>query len=110
MSGEDARRRIADAARELLAGRIDLVEAARLILAWQARCGERDAAFLIFAGIDAETRRIPSRSERENWWPDALALRDAERRLYEEKHGAAASEAARRLVSKYGPTPRNDGL
>lgn len=103
MSGEEARRRIADAARELLAGRIDLVEAARRILAWQARCGERDAAFLIFAGIDAETRRIPSQSERENWWPDALALRDAERRLYEEKHGEAAREAARRLVSKYGP-------
>lgn len=102
MSADEARERIADAAGELLAGRIDLVEAARRILAWQSRCGERDAAFLIFAGINAETRRIPSESERENWWPDALALRDAEKRLYEEKHGDAAREAARRLLSKFG--------
>lgn len=105
MSAEEARGRVADAARELLAGRIDLIEAARRILAWQARCGERDAAFLIFAGIDEETRRIPSESERDNWWPDALALRDAEKRLYEEKHGEAAREAARRLIRLFSSKP-----
>lgn len=97
----DARGRIAEIAAELLAGRIDLVEAARRILAWQARCDEHDAAFLVFAGIDAETKKLPSESERGNWWPDALALKDAERRLYEEKCGGAAREAAQRLLRRY---------
>jgi hypothetical protein len=97
--------RVAEAAAELLAGRIDLVEAARRILAWQARSGERDAAFLVFAGIDEETKSLPSSTERENWWPDALALRDADRRIYEERHGDAAREAAKRLVFRYAPKP-----
>lgn len=98
-----ARERVADAARELLAGRIDLVEAARRILAWQLRADDRDAAFLVFAGINEETKTLPSESERENWWPDALALRDADRRLYEERHGDAARDAARRLLQRYAP-------
>lgn len=104
-----ARERVADAARELLAGRIDLVEAARRILAWQARADDRDAAFLVFAGIDAETKDLPSACERDNWWPDALALRDADRRLYEERHGDAAREAARRLVRRYAPKSESLG-
>lgn len=99
----EARAAVADAARELLAGRIDLVEAARRIVAWQPRAADRDAAFLVFAGIDAETSDLPSASERGNWWPDALSLRDADRRIYEERHGDAAREAARRLVQRYAP-------
>jgi hypothetical protein len=100
-----ARERVAGAARDLLAGRIDLVEAARRILAWQLRADDRDAAFLVFAGINEETKTLPSESERDNWWPDALALRDADRRIYEERHGDAAREAARRLVHRYSPKP-----
>lgn len=105
-SVEQARARVADAARELLAGRIDLVEAARRIRAWQPRADDRDAAFLVFAGIDAETADLPSASERGNWWPDALALRDADRRIYEERHGDAAREAAQRLLRRYAPKDR----
>lgn len=77
------------AARDLLDGTLGVVEAARLIVAWQKKGRLRDSDGMVFAGIAAETDHLP----------DGL---NGERLLYEERYRQAARDAAFRLLKRYG--------
>jgi hypothetical protein len=69
-----ARREIAKAAQDMLAGKLSYIEGARKIRATvtTARLDERDADLLPFDGIVSETDSLPFGEERKHWQTAAL--------------------------------------
>jgi hypothetical protein len=69
-----ARRRIVQAAQDMLAGKLSYLEGARRIVAaaTTARLDERDADLLPFVGIDSETDALPLGEMRKHWQAAAL--------------------------------------
>lgn len=69
-----ARRRILEAAQDMLAGKLSYLEGARKIVAagTTARIDERDVDLLPFVGITSETDALPFGETRKHWQAAAL--------------------------------------
>jgi hypothetical protein len=95
-------RKIHARAEDLLAGRLGVIETARLLaqLAYWAHL-RNDEDLKTFVAIDSATATLPVGDVRKYWAPDALERQDVEinqaRRLYH----TAAYEAATRLVGRF---------
>ena len=97
------RQKVVAIARELLAGRIGVVDAARQIDAFRGdRVGldEFDPDFVTFLAIDSETDDLPLGETRRHWAADALAQKDREIARCDELYRAQALEAASHLVAR----------
>ena len=105
----DNRQKVVGIARELLAGRIGVIAAARQIAAF---CGDRvgldefDPDFLTFTVIESETDALPVGESRRHWAPDALAQKDLEIAQCEEFYRSEAAEAACRLIARFADEKR----
>jgi len=90
-------------AKELIAGKIGLTEAAHKIHVYQTWLrAEGDPDFMIFGALFNEVSRHPTGAVREHWVLDALEKEDIEIRAIEAKFQIKAIEAAHNLVKKYG--------
>ena len=99
---EEHCRRIHARANDLLDGRLNFIEAARLLCklaAWTH--GESDPDLSIFRAIDSETMFLPAGPERAYWAKHALEPEDVKIRAAEQKWKQEALAAASRLVKKY---------
>jgi hypothetical protein len=89
--------------RELLEGRLGVIEAARELSRLRYDVGaESDPDFIMFVAIDSETDHLPIGTVRREWTPDALEAKDREIREYEERSREEAYNAARNILKKYG--------
>jgi len=98
------RQKIVAIARELLAGRLGVIEAARQIDAFRGdRVGldEFDPDFVTFLAIESETDALPLGETRSHWAADALAQKDLEIARCEDLYRAQALEAASHLVARF---------
>jgi hypothetical protein len=105
----DNRQKVVAIARELIAGRIDVIEAARQIDAFRGdRVGldEFDPDFLTFLAIESETDDLPVGENRSHWAPEILAEKDREIARCEELYRAQALEAASHLVARFADEKR----
>jgi hypothetical protein len=105
----DNRQKVVAIARELLAGHVGVLEAARRISALRGdrvQLDEFHPDFVTFLGIDSETDDLPLGEDRANWAPDALAQKDLEIARCEEMYRSDAIEAASRLVDRFADEKR----
>ena len=105
----DNRQKVVGIARQLLAGRIGVIEAARQIDALRGdRVGldEFDLDFVTFLAIDSETDDLPVGQNRSHWAADALAQKDLEIARCEELYRAQALQAASHLVARFADEKR----
>ena len=103
------RQKVVGLARELLAGRIGVVEAARRITALRGdrvELDEFDPDFVTFLGIDRETDYLPVGDERTHWAADALAAKDLEIARSDEFYRTRALAAASHLVTRFAHEAR----
>ena len=105
----DNRQKVVAIARELLAGRLGVLEAARRISGLRGdrvQLDEFDPDFITFLGIDSETDDLPLGEDRGHWAPAALAQKDLEIARCEELYRSHAIEAASRLVARFADEKR----
>jgi hypothetical protein len=105
----DNRQKVVAIARELLAGRVGVIEAARQIDAFRGdRVGldEFDPDFVTFLAIESETDDLPVGDTRSHWAADALAQKDLEIARCEALYRAQALEAASHLVTRFAEEKR----
>ena len=91
-------------ARELLARRLGVIDAARQIDALRGdRVGldEFDPDFVTFLAIESETEDLPVGETRRHWAADALAQKDLEITRCADLYRAQALEAASHLVARF---------
>ena len=95
-------RKIRARSRDLLDGRLGVIEAARELskLGFWLRA-QNDPDFTTFVAIDSESDHLPVGGVRREWAPDALQRKDAEIRIVEERWRDEALNAARNLLEKY---------
>ena len=99
---QDFCRRIHARAEDLLAGRLGVIETARLLsqLAFWSHLRD-DADLVTFAAIDSETDDLPVGAVRQYWAPEALERKDVEIDRAEQMYRAVAHEAATHLVNRF---------
>jgi hypothetical protein len=96
--------KVAQIARDILDGRIGIIEGAREIRRF---CGghlgfdERDLDLNTFVAIDSETDDLPIGDVRQYWAPDALAQKDAEIARCEAIYREPAFRAASHLITRF---------
>jgi E3 ubiquitin-protein ligase DOA10 len=95
-------RKIHARAEDFLAGRLGVIETARLLsqLAFWAHL-RNDADLQTFVAIDSETGTLPVGEVRKYWAPDALEREDVNINQAEKLNQVAAAEAATRLVQRF---------
>jgi hypothetical protein len=95
-------REIVQRARDVVEGRVGIIEAARVLkeLAFRVRA-EEDPDFVTFRVIDSESHPLPVGPERKNWSADALEREDAKIAAFEEHWLAKAVSSARSLAQRY---------
>jgi len=99
--------RLVDRANELIEGRLGVIESAGEFNKdrfWFR--AEKDPDFLIFTLIDSDTDHLPVDSVRQHWGKDTLKQKDIEIQSAETFYRAQAIEAARNLIKKYNPDPK----
>jgi hypothetical protein len=103
-------RRLVARAKELIAGKIELPEAAHQIAKYQSWLrASQDPDFMVFEALYSEICRFPTGAVRQHWAPEALEKEDVKIRAVEAKFRASALEAAHNLIEKYGATPTVSG-
>ena len=96
--------KVAQIARDILDGRIGIIEGAREIRRF---CGghlgfdERDPDLNTFVAIASETDDLPIGDVRQHWAPAALAQKDAEITRCEAIYREAAFKAASHLIARF---------
>jgi hypothetical protein len=99
---EEHCRKIQARARDLIDGKISVIEAAQILqtLATWTK-GQQDPDLSVFIRICAEVVGLPIGREREFWAAHALEREDPKIRAVEERWMPAALASAHRLVEKY---------
>jgi hypothetical protein len=103
-SSRHKRAEVAQIARDILDGRIGIIEGAREIRRF---CGghlgfdERDPDLNTFVAIDTETDDLPIGDVRQYWAPDALAQKDAQLARCEVIYREPAFRAASHLITRF---------
>jgi hypothetical protein len=99
---QEFRHRIVTRCRDLLEGRIGVIEASRELSRSRFEAdAETDPDLGVFVAIDSETNHLPVGTDRREWAPDALEAKDREIREYEQASRDDAYRAARSLLKKY---------
>ena len=72
------RRRVAELARQILDGEIDVLDGSSKIAAlrWEVEVEESDQDFLAFVGVESETDHLPIGIAALNWSDEALARKE----------------------------------
>jgi hypothetical protein len=100
--GDDYRAReirVLSLARQLLAGQLNVIAAARALAPFGHDAQpELREILLVFAGINSETDDLPVGEVRQRWSAEALERKDREIAKAEEFYRDRAMEAATRLV------------
>jgi hypothetical protein len=96
-------RRIADAARRMLAGELSYLEGSRVILASRRAAGipERDPDMTALGVVESETAHLPVGAERDQWAHEALTRMEPAIRQAEEWARHTAEEETRRLLQRF---------
>ena len=95
-------REIVERSRDLLDGRLGVIQAARALRGFAFRVrAEQDEDFMLFRVIDSESDALPTGVERAQWSATALAREDARIAAFEDNWRAQAREAAQNLILKY---------
>jgi hypothetical protein len=103
---EFAEERIRTVAKQLLAGEIGVIVAARELASfWQKVGPELSEALVIFVGIDSETDALPVGEVRRHWNPDALSVEDQKIAAAEQVYRSEALVACTRLLHILGHEP-----
>jgi hypothetical protein len=104
---ENARRDIAQAARDMLSGALSFIEGARLInrLRWTAKLADFDPDILPFVGIDSETDALPIGNVRQHWAPEALAKLQPEIERAEEWAQNFGRSKCQQLIDRFEAAP-----
>ena len=102
---DEAARRAAALASEVLAGSVGLIEGARTL--WRlgsyiVQDTALDKDFVVLVGFDDETDHLPVGAERSNWDPVALMGKDREIAEYEEMWGPKVRAACQSIVARFG--------
>jgi hypothetical protein len=94
--------------RDLLEGRLGVIEAARLLreLAFRLRA-EEDPDFMLFRFLDSESDALPVGPQREYWSASALEREDAKIAAFEANWQSRASLAATNLAARYSLSSRD---
>jgi hypothetical protein len=91
---------LSEALEELLASRIGVVEASRIVTSSRFALGQQNnPLFIPFVGIDSETDQFPLGQVRELWSRDALVRYDQEREAAEQHYTAWAMQSAKALLA-----------
>jgi hypothetical protein len=100
----EAKRKIGEAARDMLSGALSFIEGARLInqLRWAAKLGEFDLDILPFVAIDCETDALPFGHVRQHWAPDALAKLQPEIERSEQWAREFGQPYCQKLIDRFG--------
>ena len=99
-SRTEKRSQLIEALEALLASRIGVVEASRMVTAMQFDLGQdRNPLFYPFVGINSLTDTFPLGEVRELWASQALARYDQERELAEERYASFAAQSATALLT-----------
>ena len=102
-----ARRKIAEAARDMLNGALSFIEGARLIcsLRGRAEVADFDPDIVVFVAIESETDTLPIGDARQHWAPEALAKLQPEINSAEKWAQEIGRAECRRLVDRFGTAP-----
>lgn len=80
---DEARNQLAELARDMILGKVDLVEGCRQVVSLHRRLGDADDdATIVVIGVASETDEFPVGASRSRWSPESLAESDAERDAY----------------------------
>lgn len=95
------RERTAACARELLAGRLGVVEGVRRLVGLVSELDqpELESIRLVFVGVDSQTDHLPIGEVRRQWAPSSLAAVDAEHRDAEATLRTGVADACRQLLA-----------
>lgn len=100
----ETRQQMAEAARKILAGSIDLLTGARRIVNVSRGLPEPELSHsdvLTFVAVDSELDDVPIGSARNLWAPEALTEKDRRRDEYLARAREAVEEACRGIISRY---------
>ncbi len=95
-------REIVQRCRDLLEGRLGVIEAARLLqeLAFRVRA-ENDPDFMLFRFLDSESHDLPVGPQRQYWSASALEREDAKVDAFQASWQRKACLSAKNLVQRY---------
>ena len=98
-----ARRRILEAAQDMLSGRLSYIEGARKICSARFEWGldEWDSDLLPFVGIDSETDALPFGEQRSHWQTSALKALEPEMVQKEAWARSVGEPYCRSLVERF---------
>ena len=106
MSEAHAREKMANVAREILAGQIGLLEGTRQLADLSRSLSDAEATdpdVLTPIGVDSELDDIPFGSARDRWAPEALAEKDRQCDEYIQRARVAIESACLAIVNRYAP-------
>lgn len=94
---------VVNIASQMLDGKIDIIEGARLIWRFQSELTDQhlDSDFLIFIVIAAETDGLPVGSEREHWATSALIEKDKQVKHAEALYREQALISCKVLIERF---------
>jgi hypothetical protein len=100
------RRRVGALARDILDGKLDILEGAREIvrLRHELEVPEDDPDLNAFVVIESETDALPIGRQREHWAVDVLARREPELADARKWAFEIAKEECRNLVARFAPS------
>ena len=97
--------RLVAAARDLLEGRIGILEGSRTLTGLMHQCGlEGDNDLIILQGVDSESDRFPLGPVRNLWDPKALAELDPEIAAESDSYRGVVVRACELIVERYSRT------
>ena len=98
------RRRAAALASQILAGTVDVLEAAIEMhrLRWQVDVPENDPDFEAFRLVESETDALPIGTQREHWATEALARKEPELARSREWALATVKQECRNIIARFG--------
>jgi len=99
-----ARSKIAEAAREMLSGRLSFLEGARIIVRFNALAGlaNSDPDIVPFVTISSQTGALPLGETRKLWEPAALAKIQPQIEQAEKWAAEHATPHCRALIARFG--------
>lgn len=98
------RRRVAELARQILAGQIDILDGSCKIAAlrWELEVPEWDDDLMAFVVVDSETDNLPIGDEARNWSDEALVRKEPELRHAREWALGVVRQPCENLVTRFG--------
>ena len=98
------RRRAAELASQILAGTVDVLEAAIEMhrLRWQVDVPENDPDFEAFTLVESETDALPIGRQREYWATEALARKESELARSRKWALTTLEQECRNIVARFG--------